>query len=498
MAKTTKKTTTKVNRSPSVRNARDRAEIQAIQIRNQMAQAVVNAYTSRTQTLRNLLDPRRNIDTECGYVTDPSISQLEEMWKKEGIARRVVSVLPEESWKVKPEVYDTEEAEETEFEGAWNEIQEKLHLFPVLQRADRLSGVGRFGVILLGINDGGKLSQEALPGKDRQLMYLRVFDETVVNVKTTENDVSNPRYGQPTMYEIMFSDNDPTNTDVRKTREVHWTRVIHIADNRRMSEIYGESRMYPVFNRLQDIRKISGGSAEMFWQGGYPGLSLELDPRWAEAGVEIDSDAKETLQKELNAYLNGLQRYIVTTGLNAKQLSSQVASPKDHFELHIVSICITLGIPYRVFMGTEEGKLAGTSDAKAWAERIKGRQNDYLTPYVIRPLVDRLIELGILPETKDTVRVSWPDMMTPSDKEKAEVTNILTEALKKYVAGGVDMLMPASYYLTRILGWDQETVDAVLEQVEKGIAEEENELEEDETGEDIGEDGIEEDENEKD
>ena len=48
-------------------------------------------------------------------------------------------------------------------------------------------------------------------------------------------------------------------------------------------------------------------------------------------------------------------------------------------------------------------------DAQAGA---KERQEGYLTPFVIRPFVDRLIALGVLPTPEEGYIVFWPDLGT--------------------------------------------------------------------------------------
>ena len=45
-----------------------------------------------------------------------------------------------------------------------------------------------------------------------------------------------------------------------------------------------------------------------------------------------------------------------------------MASPKEHVETHMRNIAISLGIPYRIFLGTEEAKLASSQDVKTWNE----------------------------------------------------------------------------------------------------------------------------------
>ena len=438
-------------------------EARAVFLQNQFAQAITNTLMTRRELVASALDPRRDLNIECGYIDDPQITDFATMYAQEGIARRVVHILPKESWQVDPEIVEDSEADSTPFEEAWADLAKDLSLYGVLARADALSGIGQFGIILLGLDDGQELNQEVTKKEGLQILYLRVFAESVVKIAATEGDVNNPRYGLPVLYDITFDESILGGTTL-KSRLVHWTRVIHLADNREMSEVLGVPRMRPVFNRLQDLRKILGGSAEMFWQGAFPGLSFEVNPDLLADGVgDFDDDA---LKEQMQNYANGLQRWLSTTGVSVKSLAPQVANPKPHVDEQLRAMSISIGVPFRVFMGTEEGVLAGGQDAKAWAKRVGERQEKYLSPYVVRNFIDRLIALGVLPEPME-YSVEWPDMMAPSDQEKAEVVKTTTETLKAYISGSVDAFIPPELFMTHVLGWEPELVEAVGDAVLK-------------------------------
>ena len=191
----------------------------------------------------------------------------------------------------------------------------------------------------------------------------------------------------------------------------------------------------------------------MFWKGGFPGLSFET-----QSDVEgLDADS---IKDQMEKYMAGMQRYLAMEGITVKSLTPQVSSPKEHVETNMRNIAISLGIPYRIFLGTEEAKLASSQDVRTWNKRLSQRQENYVTPCIIKPLVDRFIDLGILPEPTAYV-VDWPDLNAPTDEDKANVAKILTEALSKYVAGGVDALIPPMEFLTVILGMTQEEAEAI-------------------------------------
>jgi hypothetical protein len=426
-------------------------------------QLMANASLMRSDALARLLNPGKDINYECGYPPDIAKNDYTAMFDREGLATRVVTLMPEESWAMFPEIQETEKAEESEFEKEWKALEKERKIFHYLQRVDILSGIGRYGVLLLGLDDGKVLSEpvegidlktgEKVGESQRKLLYLKPFNETAAEISTKELDSTSPRFGQPILYDLKFEQTDGVSYQNQK---VHWTRVIHLADLRATSDIFGTPRMQSNYNRLLDCRKILGSSAEMFWKGGFQGIGFETHPE--NSDVEIDNDS---LKEQMREYMAGIQRYLAVQGMSIKTLQSSIEDPTGHIKIQLQIIALTLGVPFRIFMGTEEAKLAGTQDAKNWNKRVNKRREEYLTPLVIRPLIDRLMVYGILPEVED-YQVVWPDLDAPSDKEKMEVAKLATEAMSKYVAAGVEALMTPQDYFVNVLGYSEELAEELV------------------------------------
>ena len=64
----------------------------------------------RSDLLRSLINVGKDINYSCGYPNFIAISDYSALWEREGVASRVVRVLPEESWKVDPKVIENEDA----------------------------------------------------------------------------------------------------------------------------------------------------------------------------------------------------------------------------------------------------------------------------------------------------------------------------------------------------------------------------------------------------
>lgn len=453
--------------------------------REQIKLLANSVLLSREALIRRFSDPSagcRDIARECGYPAGPlGAADYLRMYETDGMARRVVGAFPDECWSIDPQVYEREEPENTPFESAWDALLDTVFPWHYLQRADEMSGVGRFGVLLYGFDDGGQPHTPA-PNIDprtgevkgdrtgTRLLYHRVFDETQAEIARWQTDKTSPRYGLPDMYRLTLSDlqtapaggDPPPNTKL----DVHWTRVLHLADGRTTSEVFGTPRIRPVEHRLLDVDKILSGSAEMYWKAAFPGISFEALPEALANSDLLDEDTKKDLKDQTQRYEEGLTRYFALVGMTAKPLSVNLSEPTHFLVQQIQAIAASLTIPYRVFIGSEAAHLASTQDITTWNKRVARRQRLYLNPMVVRPYVQRLIDVGVLPKP-ERFFVTWTDLNGLSDKDKADVALKRSQALMAYVAGNVESAVPLKEFLTLVIGLSPKEADAVFAAADK-------------------------------
>ena len=456
-------------------------------------QLVENELTSRSKLFSHFTDPRRDIDSECGYpeTKDIKLETYRHLYDREAYATRVVELLPEESWVVSPTITEDGDIEvTTPFEADWQSLNEGLAgpswhkqeedslVWNYLKRVDILSGIGTYGVILLGLDDGKDLTEPvdgfekgepSNPTKEMGLTFLRVLDQSLATISSVEKNTKNPRFGQPTAYSLTLEDPDnltlsagvDVTTSSQTLMNVHWSRIVHIADKLGSSELYAIPRQKPVLNNLLNLRKVLGSSAEMYYKGAFPGLSFETHPQLG-GDVQIDTEAMKSMIEE---YQNGLQRALINRGIAVKSLAPQVVDPTTQLKAQIEALCVQLGCPIRIFLGSERGELASSQDTRVWNKRIRARQHKYLTPRVITKFIDRLILLGVLTEPTEKYSVDWPDLDTLSMEELATVAQKRTESMVKYVQGSGEALIHPLDYLVSFLGMPIKEAEAMLENV---------------------------------
>lgn len=428
----------------------------------------------RENATASAFDDRRDVDAECGYPDFIRIEDYQKMYDRNSIAARVVELMPTECWSEDPAIVETEEPEPTEFEIAFHTVAKFHQVFSVLEELDVLSGIGEYGVLFFGFNDGLDLDKPATKQEDMQLLYVRPFSQTFAKVVEWEKEKTNPRYGKPVMYEIQFYNPVIGGAEAELTR-VHYTRVMHVTESL-SNPVSHSPRLRTVWNELLNLRKTLGGSAEMFWNGAFPGMALQVLPDYV--GQPID---KKSLRTEMNAYRQGLQRYFTVNGFEVKELSPQVADPTAHIESQLKAIALRVACPLRIFLGSEEAKLAANEDSKRWNKRVSRRRHRHCTPKLVLAFALHCIKYGVLPEPLGYEEdknagfdVQWPDLTAPTMKERTEIMSKMVDAIAKYIQFGADILVPPMEFMTIILGWEQEVADSVLQsalqQVQTGHA----------------------------
>ena len=316
-----------------------------------------------------------------------------------------------------------------------------------------------------GVQLGPSETQAAVPARQkRKVIFLRVFDESLVQVVRYEWNVNNPRFGMPVMYRVTLNDPREVHSGIGlplATVFVHWSRLIHLADvhaNAGSSDVFAPPVLRPVLNRCLDLYKLPAAAAEGYWQSGTPTRVFETHPQLGGDVLFNKAEAKDDVEN----LINSLQKVLFGRGGSWKLLAPAMVDPSPFIKTQIELICIQQGVPVRIFEGAERGQLASSQDDSNWNDRVTGRMNGYLTPCLICPFIDRLIVLGVLSEPT-TYSVEWPDLESMSEKDKASIFQIVVSTLVAYVQGGGEALVPPRELLTKFLHLDEEEVDAILE-----------------------------------
>jgi len=224
--------------------------------------------------------------------------------------------------------------------------------------------------------------------------------------------------------------------------------------------------MKPVLNDLLDLRKMKGGASEGYWRACLSGISWGLNEKLVDPSVLISDAQEESLLDDIEKYHNTLQHDIISMGLVPHDIAPKLIDPTSFQKMLIELICIQIGVPVAIFMGREEGKLAADENRSSWLERVQGRQNNYVTPRILRPFVETCQMYGALPVTAEDVTVEWPDRNSPTEKDVADTALKTTQALAAYVSGGVNQFVGEEQYLGQVFKKTTDEIQAIADEVE--------------------------------
>lgn len=442
MARTTKAAT----------NGNGKPALQGAELRTAVLSAVKDAITRAGFAAQHGLQygGRRDLFKVGGYPKNLKFKDYESMYERDGVAGQVVDMPPETTWRHPPEIVERRPPGEkrkkgendTDFEKAWEALVDRLGLWQRFERADRLSRIGEYGVLLIGAAGSGDDAALRKPltsvRRPEDILYLSCYDAEQAKVKTwvTKDD---PRFGLPETYEIDRSsgvENFRPQGNVRGSTIVHHTRIIHVAEGLSSDEVHGRPALQRIYNDLFDLAKVCTSTGEGFWQRVAGVLTAEIDPTVSNADELIPG-----LKEEMEAVFHELRRGFVGQGVKLGRLAESEPNPKAAADLYMTRIAAGAGIPKRLLFGSETGERASSEDQKTYLGSIGERQKQHAEPQFVRAFVERLILIKALGRPSLGYDVVWPPLFEESDLENAQANYLRAQTIDKLVPVGGDKLL---------------------------------------------------------
>lgn len=381
---------------------------------------------------------KRDLSKSLGYLEYLTYDNYLARYSRDHIAGRIVDIPAEATWKALPLLTtDTKLRSETPVSRAFAALAKRVKLRQHLEVADRLAGIGRYSVLLLGFSDGRPLEEPVAPGS--QLLYVAPFSEESAQPTEIDSDPHSPGFGSPLLYAVDFARGLQTTDPLLKTvwqrlskafqparsnQRVHVSRLVHIAEGALEDGVFGVPRLRRVWDRMDDLSKAVGGSAEVFWLVANRGLQFDVDKQ-----MSLSQADRDALDEQIEEYEHGLRRVFQTRGVQIKgmnELGAGNVNPRSVFGVIAALIVGTTGIPYRMLFGTERGQNISSQDRKAWLEEVDDRRDKFGNEVVLTPLVEKLVAAGALPPEAADAAIVWPPIH--DDMHRAEVAEITARA----------------------------------------------------------------------
>jgi len=409
-------------------------------------------------------------------------------------AKAVIDKPVNDTWQENPIIHDAAhvdtEAPESEFETKVRELMSGDHTrrepAERLKVLDKLARLGHYAVMVFGFSDGrdmetpvggvspnltmdgdemieyeGRrgvsvpedLGEAEFDGLD-DLMYLAVFGEDRVTDMDSVHDMNSPRFRLPEQFDLITEEIEPGDESSRyNAQTVHWTRVLHAPEGTLEDDLNGIPALKPIFHELLNIDKIRAASGEGYWRAGYQGLHVR-PPQDSQGKFMQFENGGEDVHQEIQDFLKNFDRTLATPA-QIDSIDSSVSNPINHLDANYQAISAATDIPKSILSGKDRADTANATDLTKYERTIASRRNNHATPNIVKPFIQRMIQVGILPEPEgDGFVVEWPPLEELSELQEWELKGNIATAVKAISPGGDTSMLATVPELRQAIGWE--------------------------------------------
>lgn len=231
---------------------------------------------------------------------------------------------------------------------------------------------------------------------------------------------------------------------------VHHERVIILCEGSEDENMLsGVPFLRAGYNKLLDLEKVSGGSAEGFLKNASRQLGIAFDKETNMAALKQAAtdagfkDLGDALNDKVSRMNRGTDAALVMQAGTPSVLSVAPADPKPTWEVTANEFAASIQCPFTIQFGQQTGRLASDEDKTDWAKRCNGRRWGFQSSVVERVL-ERFWTVGVIdPPSSGEVTLAWSDLLAPSEKEKiANMQAMATVAKDTQQAFGTPSVEP--------------------------------------------------------
>ena len=350
------------------------------------------------------------------------MSQVEEFYHNNGLAKKIVDVIPEEM--VSPGFQLNGVSDNTKFQSEWDGLKLEPQITDALCWARLYGG----SYVLAMVNDGRMLTSAAKRGKP--LESIVVYDYDSVSVAEEEKNPRSPRFGKPKMYTVK-----PLNGG--SDFNVHYTRM-HYIDGERVT------------NKVRKLNKGAGGTVlnksmiEAILDYDYSEyLATQLLKRkqqgvWKAKGLALICDDREgeyaarlrMAQVDANSGVGN------TIGIDADDeeytvINSDISGIPEFLSAKMDRIVALSGIHEIVLKNKNTGGVSASQNTalQTFYKLVERKRNDDY-----KPLLEFLLQFIV---TEEDFSVEFEPLSLPTDAEKADIFKKNAEAVQGLVTDQV-------------------------------------------------------------
>lgn len=375
------------------------------------------------------LDAKRG-DLYCqfGYKQNPTFPDYYAAYKRHPAAKAAIERHIGKAWGEYPCIKELREGADVADDDQptpWEKSVADL-LRPhwkKLQEADRRKLIGRYSAVILRVADGQDVSQPLGTGK---LVDVIPVYESQLRVTAWDSDLNSEAFGLPAAFQYKTAlpeSHDDTQGQPEEWKDVHPSRVVVYSDGDLRDMFEGIPLLEAGFNRLSDLEKITGGSAESYLKNSSRTIVFEFDK---DSGVSDavksaygnDANVADVLEEQARDLNTSTDASVVMQGGKLTTLQVTVADPTGPWTTAANEFAASVQIPFTILFGQQTGRLASDQDQADWAKTAMSRQKNAINPF-IEGFIRRLMQCGAI-KPMEQFCVEWDDLLAASDSQKLD------------------------------------------------------------------------------
>lgn len=384
-------------------------------------------------TGQGIIGRDKNVATTFRMCRKFSVAELDEIYRSDGMTRRVIDIVAEEMTR---QGWDIEGDDEGMLQARLEELNVNKVLTDIL-RWSRLYG-GALGVI--GVADGRSLDEPINYNNIRDIQWIHVFDRFSVSSAdgTIDGDLNSPNYGLPKMYLV---------TDARtgKSFYVHHSRVLRCDWNEltprwtRDNDSWGDPVMQTIYEELKNYSTTFANCGTLVQDFvnhvlKIPDLANILS---SECG---DSDVQNRINI-LNMSKSIMNTMVIDSEESYEKVTTNINGISELLDRFMLSLSSVTAIPVTLLFGRAPAGLnaTGENDVRNFYDMIKQKQECKL-----RPMLEKLIKIIFLSKDYAFAGVEpedWKLEFTPlwqnSEEQEATIRRTIAETDAIYIDRGV-------------------------------------------------------------
>jgi len=378
-----------------------------------------------------------------------SDEELESMYVEDGLAARIVNLMPNdmfrEGWDYT--FTDIEEIKVKETAEEYSAVMEAIEAPQRCKEAMQWARLKGGSAIFIGVVDGMTPDQPLDPKRIKSFEKLRVLDMNEIEYDKIQFqlDPTKPRYALPEYYSVKFD----LNEFQQESRLIHYSRIIEFHGDRLPTKtkrrIPAERRYWgiSILQRAEDHLKIIGTSIG------------SIDQLLHEMSVGKFKIKDLAMMLSSNEGKEAIQRRVELMDLTRSVFRSQYIDTEEDFTrdsvnfsgipeiLYIVFMLIASDTSYpitRLFGVSPAGmNSTGESDMRNYYDAVRSDQE-----LILQPILLRLVRIISQWKGIEEPYIEFIPLQTMNEKERAEVDKIKADTeqvkastYKTYIEAGI-------------------------------------------------------------